>query len=121
MKIGSVRIAIQLAKGGFVPGLRAHLKTGTTVAARRCSVTEVRAAPRRLIMADQPLSEEEQAEKHRETRLLAYAIWLDQGKLNGRDLEHWQEAELQIGREATLQKRVAKTRKTIAGDGLTEP
>jgi Protein of unknown function (DUF2934) len=29
----------------------------------------------------------------------AYAIWLDQGSIDGRDQEHWLEAEKEIARE----------------------
>jgi hypothetical protein len=57
-------------------------------------------------MEEYTLPETERTEKHRETRLLAYAIWLDQGKPHGRDIEHWREAELQIGRAAKLQKKI---------------
>ena len=40
-------------------------------------------------------------ERLQKIRERAYLIWLDQGQFDGRDLQHWQEAELQLDREAS--------------------
>jgi hypothetical protein len=52
----------------------------------------------------------ENEDKHLEIRRRAYANWLDEGKIHGRDLEHWREAELEIAREALLAAKLAKTK-----------
>jgi hypothetical protein len=31
----------------------------------------------------------------------AYAIWLDDGRIDGRDKEHWRQAELEIDKEVS--------------------
>jgi hypothetical protein len=38
-------------------------------------------------------------EKERRIRERAYQIWLDEGKPQGRDKEHWRQAEAQIDAE----------------------
>ncbi len=39
------------------------------------------------------------AAREEKIRERAYAIWLDQGQCDGRDQEHWQEAEREIDAE----------------------
>jgi hypothetical protein len=34
----------------------------------------------------------------------AYAIWESEGRLNGRDLEHWLRAESEVGSKSTTRK-----------------
>jgi hypothetical protein len=45
---------------------------------------------------------EKKMDREEATRNRAYAIWLDEGGVDGRDKEHWREAELQIDRETSL-------------------
>jgi Protein of unknown function (DUF2934) len=39
------------------------------------------------------------ADREEKIRERAYAIWLDQGSVDGRDQEHWLEAEKEIAKE----------------------
>jgi hypothetical protein len=39
------------------------------------------------------------ADREEKIRERAYAIWLDQGSIDGRDHEHWLEAEKEIAKE----------------------
>ena len=39
------------------------------------------------------------ADREEKIRERAYAIWLDQGSSDGRDQEHWLEAEKEIAKE----------------------
>lgn len=57
--------------------------------------------------------------KQEEIRRRAYAIWLDEGQVDGRDREHWRAAEMQIAKEASPPantKRSAKP-KRVGGGG----
>ena len=39
------------------------------------------------------------ADREAKIRERAYALWLDQGSVHGRDREHWQQAETEIAKE----------------------
>jgi len=54
-----------------------------------------------------------QSDRHARISIRAYQIWLAEGRVHGRDIEHWQQAEHEIaieeeGMAATLADRAVK-------------
>jgi hypothetical protein len=58
--------------------------------------------------------------REEEIRKRAYAIWLNEGQGDGRDLEYWREAEMQIEKETSAPSNSERPGKPKRGDGLTE-
>lgn len=70
-----------------------------------------------------PASTERTAEQRDRIAARAYAIWLESGQPDGRDMEHWLEAERQLGLDdtaASLENRATHTSATAREIGSDE-
>jgi Protein of unknown function (DUF2934) len=54
------------------------------------------------------------ADREEKIRRRAYAIWFDEGCADGRDQEHWLEAEKEIAEEETAAKPDSSSQKPAA-------
>jgi hypothetical protein len=94
------------------------------VAAGLSATAAISSTPRARIDVDELDDSQGNAEAIRQR---AYAIWLEEGQVDGRDIEHWHEAERQL--EAAQQSKTESapprkqraSKKPMGGDGLTEP
>jgi hypothetical protein len=64
---------------------------------------------------------EQTADRVEAIRRRAYAIWLDKGRRDGEDVEHWREAELEISGLTTAAASPAPKKKSPAKPSAKSP